>query len=270
MRAFFEAAGARWHDDAREWGLSQASVRLLVIAPFVLAGLGAMAFPFRSLYGLLANEDGVVEWSQVALLVTLVVVYAHLAVLLWRADRRWLAALYGVAALASLFIAGEEISWGQRVLGFATPEGLDAINDQGETNIHNIGLVVKVFNLVVVTICATAITLPILRWTGWRATARSVAGYMLIPPLALIPAFAFPFIHRVVRLALLPDVGARATKYAEFAELSFYVGLVVFAFLARRALLRAHEADRTGGAGDRDGAMPADPQVHADLITGSS
>jgi hypothetical protein len=175
----------------------------------------------------------------VLLLVVMIATYAHITALLWRADRRALAAVYGLAALVSLFIAGEEISWGQRVLGFATPAGLDDINDQGETNLHNIGIVVKVFNLVVLAICAAAIALPILRWTGWRGTARTVAGYVLIPPLALLPAFAFPFLHRIVRLAFLPDVGARATKYAEYAEASFYFGLVVFALLARQALIRA-------------------------------
>ena len=33
---------------------------------------------------------------------------------------------------------GEEISWGQRILGIETPESLEGINDQGETNLHNL------------------------------------------------------------------------------------------------------------------------------------
>lgn len=39
-----------------------------------------------------------------------------------------------------LFIigAGEEISWGQRIFNWQTPEALAAINDQNETNLHNI------------------------------------------------------------------------------------------------------------------------------------
>ena len=50
-------------------------------------------------------------------------------------------ALYGLVALiaiACLYIAGEEASWGQHYLGWATPEGWQAVNDQGETNLHNI------------------------------------------------------------------------------------------------------------------------------------
>ena len=42
--------------------------------------------------------------------------------------------------LAILFVfgAGEEISWGQRILNIETPESLSAINRQGELNLHNL------------------------------------------------------------------------------------------------------------------------------------
>ena len=45
-----------------------------------------------------------------------------------------------VLGLALMFFMGmgEEISWGQRQIGFDTPAGLQAINVQHETNIHNI------------------------------------------------------------------------------------------------------------------------------------
>lgn len=44
--------------------------------------------------------------------------------------------------LAILFFvgAGEEISWGQRIFSFSTPESLDIINVQHEFNIHNIDI----------------------------------------------------------------------------------------------------------------------------------
>lgn len=237
MRTFSSVAAARWRDDAAEWRLTPTAVRLITIVPFAIALIGAAAVPFRDLYAMLANEDGVAEWAQFILLVAMVALYVHIAVLLWRSDRRALAAIHVAAAIGSLFIAGEEVSWGQRVLGFGTPDELAEINDQGETNLHNIGIVVKMFNLVVLAICAAAITLPILRWSGWRSAARSLEGFMLVPPMVLIPAFAFSFVHRIIRLAFLPDVGGRATKYAEFAELSFYFALLVFALLARRRLI---------------------------------
>lgn len=37
-----------------------------------------------------------------------------------------------------IFIAGEEISWGQRIFGFDVPEGIKKINEQEEFTIHNL------------------------------------------------------------------------------------------------------------------------------------
>ena len=41
-------------------------------------------------------------------------------------------------AILFLFGAGEEISWGQRILGFQTPETLSEVNRQEEFNLHNL------------------------------------------------------------------------------------------------------------------------------------
>jgi hypothetical protein len=48
--------------------------------------------------------------------------------------RTWLASL----ALLFIVVGGEEISWGQRLFGFGTPDGLAAINVQEEFTLHNI------------------------------------------------------------------------------------------------------------------------------------
>lgn len=41
-------------------------------------------------------------------------------------------------AVLFFFGAGEEISWGQRILKVETPESINAANDQGEINVHNL------------------------------------------------------------------------------------------------------------------------------------
>jgi hypothetical protein len=41
-------------------------------------------------------------------------------------------------AILLFMIGGEEISWGQRIFGIATPASLDSVNVQNEFNIHNI------------------------------------------------------------------------------------------------------------------------------------
>lgn len=51
--------------------------------------------------------------------------------------RPWLAAWVGFAVLCIIYVTGEEVSWGQHVFGWATPENWAAVNDQQETNLHN-------------------------------------------------------------------------------------------------------------------------------------
>ena len=48
---------------------------------------------------------------------------------------RWLIL---AGALAFFVIGMEEISWGQRIFGWGTPEALAEFNYQGETNLHNV------------------------------------------------------------------------------------------------------------------------------------
>jgi hypothetical protein len=57
-------------------------------------------------------------------------------------DKSWVSLIkqfvYLGLALLFLFGAGEEISWGQRILGFQTPESVSEVNRQEEFNLHNL------------------------------------------------------------------------------------------------------------------------------------
>lgn len=45
----------------------------------------------------------------------------------------WIAGL----GCACVYLAGEELSWGQQLFHWSTPESIKALNDQHETNLHN-------------------------------------------------------------------------------------------------------------------------------------
>ena len=56
-----------------------------------------------------------------------------------RAERSFLRrCVYILGGMAMVFAAGEEISWGQRIFGFATPDFLMSLNEQQEFTVHNI------------------------------------------------------------------------------------------------------------------------------------
>lgn len=91
------------------------------------------------------SEQGPLEISHV--LIPLLAMGAGLSTLAargrWFAARRaglglLAAAMCGLALMCGV-IAGEEASWGQHFLGWSTPESWNELNDQHETNLHNIG-----------------------------------------------------------------------------------------------------------------------------------
>ena len=86
-------------------------------------------------YRALTLEDALVENSTFFLYLLAALLLLAIAVMGRGVPGRW---LYLLGALAFVFAAGEEISWGQRIFGFETPNYLREINRQNEVNLHNI------------------------------------------------------------------------------------------------------------------------------------
>ena len=86
-------------------------------------------------FGALGREDSWAEnltavWFLLAGILLLVTARAERSLL-----RR---CVYILGGMATVFAAGEEISWGQRIFGFTTPDFLMPLNMQQEFNVHNI------------------------------------------------------------------------------------------------------------------------------------
>ena len=82
-------------------------------------------------------EDGFIEWLTVITLLIAFVVCVYRVITLW-SKKRWLfLTMTALLALVLLFVAGEEISWGQRILNIDSSEFFLENNAQRETNLHN-------------------------------------------------------------------------------------------------------------------------------------
>ncbi len=101
----------------------------------------------------LALEDGVFEsfgalyffMSAFIFLVSFVQSKAGSSFMSWNSRRNY---VYLLLALVFFFGAGEEISWGQRVFNFKTPDSFIEVNKQKEFNFHNLGLdFAKLYNV---------------------------------------------------------------------------------------------------------------------------
>ena len=83
----------------------------------------------------LNREDGWTESLTAALLLLAGLLLFSTAAQGRKFSQSW---LYALGGIAFVFACGEEISWGQRIFGWTTPEFLRDLNAQGETNLHNL------------------------------------------------------------------------------------------------------------------------------------
>ncbi len=118
------------------------TILLTWIAALFFLGVALAAVNPDYLAASYVREDGVTEWMTVVFLLTCSGVSARRFIT--RAATRTLDFKHGTTlAMVSItcFIGAlEEISWGQRLLGFQTPESLARVNLQGEATFHNIGV----------------------------------------------------------------------------------------------------------------------------------
>ena len=94
---------------------------------------------FTDLY----EEDNFFEYFSVLLFLAAAFLLARTGMMFTGLQQKFQLPLvfkWGLYVLVAglVFIALEEISWGQRILGFESPEELESINYQGEINLHNI------------------------------------------------------------------------------------------------------------------------------------
>lgn len=147
-----------------------ADVLIMLITGYVLFYTAPLSF---------ANyvvEDGTVEWLTVAgLLAASLVCFARFARLL-KKRHWWFLAVTLLLGLLLFFAAGEEISWGQRILHLKSSEFFEKNNAQHETNFHNLivgGIKINrlVFSLLLgIVIGIYLLVIPILhqRYQGFR------------------------------------------------------------------------------------------------------
>jgi hypothetical protein len=107
-----------------------------LVAGFILARYFSSA-EFYDLY-IGGDEYGAIELLTPVLLVP-GIVFGILALRYWQQlpnfqSRLWIM----LVTLGAFYMAGEEISWGQWFFMWDTPDSLMEINDQHETNLHNV------------------------------------------------------------------------------------------------------------------------------------
>jgi hypothetical protein len=210
-----------------------------IASPLLIWVVGLWLFYARpGLFMAVTVEDGPVESAQVVLIILGAVLAGFAAAFLLRARARPWAMAYAAAVPLLLLIAGEEISWGQRLAGIATPRWFAARNLQGELNLHNLpyamAIVGGVISAVVFLGLVSAVSL-------WRRPPEQQAAWRLFlwaPQPALIVAWLSLAGYVVLSTVLFQSSTALAPgiirRLQEVAELVLMVAGLFFLLAALR------------------------------------
>ena len=192
-----------------------------------LALLGSLAPAWYEAW--MNGEQGVVEFGQWLALVAAAIVAARLLARPECRSRPALLVWLALAGLACFYVAGEEISWGQHLLRWNTPEYWRAVNDQQETNLHNTSswFDQKPRALLELGVIAGGLVAPLLR----RLRPSLFRGLvdLLAPTAATLP---------VALLAELAGLSKRLEipvffRPSEIQELYFYLFVLLYLIVLR-------------------------------------
>jgi len=114
----------------------------ILLVLFVAVGIAIMYYAVFDLkyYEYIMQEDFYVEYgSALFWLLAAIIILIQTLVLLFRKPNKYQLLINLILMVFFIVCAGEEISWGQRIFKFPTPEFLKVINVQNETTLHNIG-----------------------------------------------------------------------------------------------------------------------------------
>ncbi|MYB89780.1 MAG: hypothetical protein F4X93_07485 [Proteobacteria bacterium] len=160
---------------------------VIFLVPYLsrVNGTGADLF----LYG----ENGWIEILTVVFLF-IAIFFGVLFLLLCRVQGHgWLQWWMALLVLGSIYFAGEEISWGQHIFGWETSSYWQSLNDQGETNLHNIG---PLFDQIPRTLLSAAalvggVLVPLYYSLSKRHPSVTSLHYWLWPTYVCVPAALF-------------------------------------------------------------------------------
>jgi len=215
---------------------------------YVLVPMGVAILPF-ALYAVtgtdeaLVGETGIIENMTVLfLLVAITFAFRSLVHMGRRQDvprvlRPWLVLMI----LGSVYFAGEELSWGQHIVEWNTPEYWSRVNDQGETNFHNTSSLLDQFprTLLTIAVLLGGALAPVYRKFRKIELNRMRVWYWVLPTIECLPTACLVLLIRPMVFIL----GADFVPAGEMKEIAIALFILVYLNSIRNQL-------RPGGCGN--------------------
>lgn len=227
---------------------------------FVLCGIKA---PFYWAY--LAGEAGYIE------ILTPIVygVAAAFGVAILRRSNAfpatWIRVWFGAFTIGCIYVAGEEISWGQHIFGWESGDFFKLYNEQSETNLHNIRgplknapkLLMEIFVLL-----AGVIWVVVMHGRKQRYVRPEIWSFWIYPGavafVAAVLAIVAIFPDRIGHLVDLDSLGYfnHGPGFKEIQELYFAFFFLLYGVTVHRRLLGQCRDRHPLGSHHRTGRKP--------------
>lgn len=179
------------------------------------------------LYEIIGMEDHIIEYSQFFFFLIAGII-SFLVFLELNKKKKLISIIFLLISLSLIFIAGEEISWGQRILnidghqafGGKTEIPLLGYNVQSETNIHNFKPIHSKIGYIYIAIFFYTSLSWLLKYINFDKKIKNLLNYFIIPPI-LIPYFLPLSIN-------LLDYNIFAPQDYEMVEFLLSLGILIF------------------------------------------
>jgi len=228
------------------------------IAGVVLVALiwiGASAGQPALMPAAIAQEDGLIEYLTAVLFLIAAFWSFQIACTAPTWPRR---IVHAVLAVGFVLCVGEELSWGQRIFDFSTPEVVKQINAQSEFNIHN-SLGYAADHIFILGIFVCGFILPLLAHRV--AFLRNLFDRMGLPVASIGLALGFALISGLHDWTVYKVIPATPLRIAELRELLSALALL---------LLMLEVRDAVRGSQGRVRAQAPDSAPHLFTSTASS
>jgi len=174
----------------------------------------------------IVKEDKIIEYLQFYVLLIGSIWCFKRTYFLSKTQMKLLSLFFSISAIGLLVVAGDEISWGQRILNIEVHEDIKQLNRQEELTVHNLYSVEWLVIYGYVTLSTAGSFLWLVPYS--LSFTRKITNYL--PSHLLFFYFLFPFIFFTAQL--LNDWGIWQS-WSEVAELYLYSGIILWLVLIK-------------------------------------
>jgi hypothetical protein len=179
----------------------------------------------------MTGESGILETAQFIFMVIGLAIAVQLLFSPFVRRRPLVLAVAAVAALACLFIGGEEVSWGQHIFFWQEPTLVTAVNNEGELSLHNMnkGFERGPRTLLEIGVFAGGLVVPLLcAYAPWLRQSRLA---LFLPAAALLPTALFASLFKLAGRLGEYDVMSFAVAARPSEAVEFYLYFFIMAYL---------------------------------------